>query len=194
MMRGYGFLLGILLVIQACSSQPTPSFDSLIVQPKPKDVVEFSLRNHHDEPFTNHDLSHWALLFFGYSHCPDVCPTELALIAQTVRSLKKDGKPAPKVYFVTLDPARDTATFLRDYLQYFHPDFIGVTGDTPQLEKLYRQFQVMHERDYPDPKNRAQYLINHSAAIYLINPDGQYYGVFPAPHEAASMLADLRRL
>jgi protein SCO1/2 len=132
-------------------------------------------------------------MFFGYTHCPDVCPStlyDLKLVHEKLEQLTGDGAPGHQVLFVSVDPERDTPEQLGQYVNYFHPDFIGVTGPQEQLAPLTMQLGIAyriedHEADSP------QYNVDHSVSVLLTDPQGRLHGVFPAPHDADKMAGEL---
>lgn len=111
------------------------------------------------------------VLTFGYTHCPDVCPTTLANLAQVVRHLGPDA-PRVQVLFVTVDPQRDTPAVLRRYVALFDRRFIGLTGVPGTLEPVYRAYHVWHQ-ELPNQGSAAGYLMAHSSSIFLIDPQGR---------------------
>lgn len=141
--------------------------------------------------FSNADLrGGWSLLFFGYTQCPDICPTALALM----KDVQAAVPPAPtfRVIFVSVDPRRDSAELLRQYLAAFDPAFIGVSGDDADLAPLVAALGVYYRRnDIADAKN---YTVDHSATIHLIDPQGRLAAVFAPPQDVAGMAADYRRI
>ena len=160
-----------------------------------KVLPPFKLVDHAGRSFDNADLKgHWSLLFFGYTHCPDVCPTTLSTLNQVVQSYQGSAKTdAPQVVFVSVDPERDSPAKLRQYVEYFNPKFTGVTGNPDALDKLTRALGILHMR-LPNSKNDHGYLVDHSAYILLIDPQGALTALFSAPHRPALITADLRRL
>jgi protein SCO1/2 len=121
------------------------------------------------------------LLYFGYTSCPDVCPTDLLAIAQTLKSL---GKSADRVQalFVTLDPARDTPEVLRGYAPAFHPRLIALTGSEDEIRRIATAYKVFYEKVFYDKKGGERgdaYLIDHSAFTFLIDRNGKYQMFFP---------------
>ncbi len=123
------------------------------------------------------------LAFFGYTHCPDVCPTALSMLAQVMKKLEKDSTldTLPQVIFISVDPERDTPELLKKFVPYFHPDFIGVTGDPQQLLLLTRQLGIMYGKAPGDDAD--DYLVDHSASIILFDPDGNFLALFGMPHD-----------
>ncbi|MDM8545419.1 SCO family protein [Candidatus Venteria ishoeyi] len=170
----------------------------------------FSLRDHNNQVFDNQRLmGHWSLLFFGYTHCPDVCPTELYRLNTLLETMtQQKAASLPEVVFISLDSKRDKPASLKKYTAYYHPDFVGITGEQSAIDALAHYFEVLYERVYyegsrlvtlendePLPADKAKtYLINHSAWLYVINPKGKLHAVFPSPHEEDVWLSDLLRL
>jgi protein SCO1/2 len=127
------------------------------------------------------------LLYFGYTSCPDVCPTDLAQIGRAIRSLGKDSLQVEPV-FVTLDPARDTAFVLRRYVTAFHPRFVALRGTEAETRRVARSFKVFHERD-PATAKRRDYLLDHTAYTFLIDREGRYVAFFPPGTPAGRIAA-----
>lgn len=167
---------------------------SLIVLPEPRVIADFRLLDHHSQPFSLADLrGHWSLIFFGFTHCPDVCPGTLYDLQRVNEALEQQlgaTKPRPQILFISVDPERDSPAKLEQYLAYFDPGFIGIKGDHAQLLPLTRQLGIAYRIEEHEP-GAAQYGVDHSASILLTDPEGQLYGVFPAPHDAEKISADL---
>ncbi|MGG5819779.1 SCO family protein [Falsiroseomonas sp. HW251] len=136
----------------------------------------FSLVNHEGRPVTEQSFAgRFLLLFFGYSYCPDVCPTELGVIATAMDEL---GPAAARVtpVFVSVDPERDTPAQLADYVSRFHPALVGLTGTPEQVAAAARAYRVYYAKvNRPD---MSQYLMDHSSFIYLVGPDGRVRALF----------------
>ncbi len=128
----------------------------------------------------------WSLLFFGYTHCPDVCPATLAELARAYELLAQDPGVLDdtQVIFVSVDPARDTPQTLAAYTGFFNPAFIGATGEATQLAALARQLDVQFRLG-----SGEAYAVDHSSAILLIDPQVRYHARIKAPHHAQ----DIRR-
>lgn len=151
-------------------------------------LPEFTLTDHTGRAYTRGDLEEtWTLLFFGYTHCPDVCPITLATMSASVDAVAALGGEAPKVVFVSVDPERDAPSHLRGYVTGFREDFLGVTGPHEELRKLTRALGVAYARDGEGPG----YLVEHSAALLLVNPKGELQAVFAPPHEPDAMARDM---
>ena len=142
----------------------------------PRDVGDFSLTDHRGLSFTRDDLTdRWTLIFFGFTHCPDICPTTMAELAELKSQLADTEASDARVVMVSVDPARDTPDRLAQYVPYFHPDFIGVTGEFADIlsvaQRLNAPFRKVSEPD-------GGYQMEHSANVMLMNPRGDYHGFF----------------
>jgi protein SCO1 len=153
--------------------------------PDPKPLAAFAFTDHENRVF---DLSRlrgkWSFLFFGYTHCPDVCPTTLATLARAHENMAKSTAGARDVQFVfiSVDPNRDTAGKLRQYVTYFDTTFLGVTGDNAQLGKLADQLGATYQLAItPGVEN---YPVYHTAAVFLVDPRARYHAVFAPPLDA----------
>ena len=125
------------------------------------------------------------LVFFGYTHCPDVCPATLSEISDVLA--KMPGKPI-KALFITVDPERDTPAIMKDYVSNFDPRIIGLTGDRPAIEKVERAFRVYARKA---PQDNGDYTMDHSAIVYLMDAKGRFVEAFNLdrkPEESAKEL------
>lgn len=175
-------------------ARTTAAHASLIVLPEPRVIADFALIDQGNQPFSLAQLrGHWSLIFFGFTHCPDVCPTALYELQQVRKVLEQEAGgaiPMPRILFVSVDPERDSPEKLRAYLSHFDPSFIGVTGGHDQLLPLTKQVGIAY-RIEDHEEGAEQYGVDHSTGILLTNPAGRLHGVFPAPHDAAQISADL---
>ena len=132
----------------------------------------------------------WSLLFFGYTHCPDICPTTLATLAEAKKTVGQDNGKFPQVVFISVDPARDTVKILGEYVRYFDKDFIGATGE----EKLLRAITVQVDSSFviEASDNPAKYMVGHSLNLILINPQLELVAILRPPHTVKSVLNALR--
>ena len=162
-----GLLVGLLL--SACGA---PSFRGSPLDP-PVDVPDFQLVDEHSQPFRLSDeRGRVVLLFFGYTSCPDVCPTTLATWRQVHESLGKDAERV-RFVFVTVDPERDTTERLGMHVDAFQPDFVGLTGSQEELEAVYEVFDVFYEKD-TSSQSALGYLVSHTATTFVIDPEGRW--------------------
>ena len=168
--------------------------NSLIVLPEPRVLADFDLIDQQSDPFSLEDLKgNWSLIFFGFTHCPDVCPTALYELQQVKNTLEQEigeGVQIPQIVFISVDPERDTPNKLQAYLSHFDPSFIGVTGKHEQLLPLTRQVGIAYRIEEHE-SGATQYGVDHSTGILLTNPAGRLHGVFPAPHGATEISADV---
>jgi protein SCO1 len=154
--------------------------------PRPKAIDDFHLTDNDGKPFSLHDLQGKpSLVFFGFTRCPDVCPTTLLKLAQ----IKKTAAiPGLRVIFVTVDPARDTPQAVGLYVHAFDPEFIGLTGDDKAIKQMAANFGVAVSKvELPG----GEYTMDHSAVVFLLNNQGQVAGIFTPPFDIPRMAADL---
>lgn len=155
-----------------------------IVFESPRIIKEFSLVDHNNQEFNLSNLQgRWSLVFFGFTHCPDICPTTLAKLAQVVKQLDTDIAKQTQILMVSVDPARDTPEKLAEYVTYFNPDFTGVTGEFLDIMSLTRNVNVAFQKVVLD----EDYTIDHTGNLILINPKGHYHGFFKPPFELAKL-------
>ncbi|HEX2114277.1 MAG TPA: SCO family protein [Alphaproteobacteria bacterium] len=129
------------------------------------------------------------LIYFGYTYCPDICPTDLQEMVSVLDLLGADGA-AVQPLFITIDPERDTPQHLAEYVQLLHPRLIGLTGEVSEIQKVARAYKAYYAKVIqPDP---SSYLMEHSAFIYLVDADGRYLGFFPPGTTAERMAAVIR--
>ncbi len=169
----------------ALARSPGPDTGTAAVNAEQRGQVPggpFTLTDHRGQQVTDMDYrGKFLLVFFGYTFCPDVCPTTLAEVALTLDLLGDDAARLLPL-FVSVDPARDSPTLLADYVGLFHPDIIGLTGTIDQIAQIARgymvHFEKAHDADAADPTDDPYYRIDHSAFTYLMGPDGSYRTVF----------------
>ncbi len=184
-------VLAALWLLVSCSQPELPQLAGGTLLPEARPLTPFTLVDDHNAPFTQDSLrGQWSFAFFGYTHCPDVCPNALGALKRVETLLEADGvTPLPRVLFVSVDPARDTPDTLAGYVAYFHPAFVGVTGEDAELKLLTRQLGILYGRS-PDSSNDKDYVVDHSAAIILFNPEGHYQALFGIPHDPQKIAAD----
>ncbi|MES9900513.1 MAG: SCO family protein [Sedimenticola sp.] len=149
----------------------------------------YLLMNHHGQAVTDEDFrGSFQLIAFGYTHCPDICPTSLAVISTTMDILG-DASKRIQPLFVTVDPKRDTAVVLEKYVGYFHPRIIGLTGSLEFVERAARNYKVRYEKVVNEGDSPDRYWMDHTASVYLMGPDGKFLAKF-AHGISAQVLAD----
>ena len=164
--------------------------NGLFIFDTPRALGDFSLVYHNAEPFTQTALiGHWTLVFFGFTHCPDICPTTMAELAELKAQLADTEARDARVAMVSVDPARDTPERMAEYVSYFHPDFLGVTGEFADILSFAQRLNVPF-RKVSEPE--GAYQMEHSANVMLINPRGDYHGFFRAPLDIPKMRVTLR--
>jgi protein SCO1/2 len=131
------------------------------------------------------------LLFFGYTHCPDVCPTTLARLSQAIKTMGDKGRGV-RILFVTVDPARDPPALLHGYVKAFSPQAIGLRGSTAQLDALCRRYRVAYGVDAPDAQ--GNYAVSHSSAVFAFDAEGKARLLIQPELSADDIAADLARL
>lgn len=151
-----------------------------------REIAPFALIDQNGKPFTKAELKgHWTLMFFGFTFCPDVCPTTLAEMAQAMKVLDKDYVADTRVVFVSVDPGRDTPAKIKPYIEYFNPAFTGVTGEFLALKRFATELNTPFAKvPGGTPEN---YQVEHGSNVVLLNPQGQYAGFFKAPIEAGKL-------
>lgn len=161
--------------------------------PNPKQVQAFQAIDHTGKEFGVEQLrGKWSFLFFGYTHCPDICPITLAVLARVQQEIDAAGGEPVQTVFVSVDPERDTPGQLARYVQYFDRRFIGLGGTPEQVQGLTAQLGIPFRHDAPSAD--GSYLVDHSASVFLLDPQGRLLSVFPAPHEAAGIVARFREI
>ena len=163
------------------------------VFPVARRLPSFELVDQNNQVFNEASLrGKWSFLFFGYTHCPDVCPTTLSVLNSVAHRLR-DIEDDLRFVFVSVDPDRDTPDVLARYVSYFNGDFVGVTGTEQQIGQLTGQLGILHMRVAAEG-NSSDYLIDHTASVLLIDPDGRYHAVFSPPLTAESISEDFRKI
>ncbi|HTF97979.1 MAG TPA: SCO family protein [Cellvibrio sp.] len=176
--------------------------------PEPKPLPQVLLRTATGDAFARERFQHhWNLVFFGFTSCPDFCPLELQKLGKLLMMAQQEEKSL-QVIFVSVDPERDTAERLAQYVSFFHPAIIGLRGDNPAIASLARFFgatyersAIINERVINIPAGVAmpgiageQYQVNHSTRVFVIDPQGQYIGSVAKADTPEILWADLQKL
>lgn len=158
------------------------------VLPNPKMLSNFSLQDHQGKDFSREDLlGQWSMIFFGYTHCPDVCPATLATLNQVMNVLHDTPEiDMPRVIFISVDPKRDTATLLANYVAYFNDQFIGATGSLSNLKALTMPLGIVFGIEGDDSES-SDYDVFHSPRIMLIDPQARFKALFSFPHDVTEI-------
>ena len=164
--------------------------NSLVLPSNFRKMPEFTLSDVDGEPLTERMFDrHWSLVFFGFTSCPDVCPTTLTVVNGVVERLEEEGAEQPQVVFITVDPARDTASQMKDYVAYLNKDFGGVTGEQTALHELTKELGIVVVFTAND-ENPEAYTVDHTASLLLIDPERRVRAKLNAPHEVETIVAD----
>jgi len=149
----------------------------------------YALTDHTGRTVTADDFDgRWQLVFFGFTHCPDICPTTLAYMAQVMDELGPDAAQVTPI-FITVDPARDTPEVMAAYVEAFHPRMVGLTGTEAQVAEAARNFRVWYERA-EDASAPDGYTMAHAGHIYVMAPDGRFVDVWLEGDAPAATFAD----
>ena len=150
----------------------------------------FKLVDQNSQPITEQDLiGHPYLVFFGFTHCPDVCPTTLFEVSEILRKLGPDAKNV-RALFITVDPERDTPAVLKDYMSSFDPRVIGATGDSAAIMSVEKAFRVYAKKV---PLDGGGYTMDHTAIVYLMDKTGRFVAPFNMKRRPDEAAADLKR-
>lgn len=135
---------------------------------------EFTLTDQDGNKFGSAQMNgHLSLVYFGFTYCPDICPTTLNKLSSVISTLEKYQIDILPI-FITIDPARDTSTLLKEYLGHFHPKFIGLSGDESEVKKVAELYKVFYARAAPPKHGANNYMIDHSSFVYLMDKKGRY--------------------
>ena len=173
----------------------TPVLETGKALAQPMELVAFDLVDHTGKPFQHKDLKEkWSLIFFGYSKCPDVCPTTVFKLTEIYRILNEDKaiEQQPQVIFISIDPGRDKPEILKEYLASFNPEFIGVTGTLDEIKKLTAKLSVYFQK-IGDDEESYLYEMNHTAGLFLTNPDGKLVASFKPTATPKELSLDVKK-
>ena len=160
--------------------------------PAPMPLPAFELIDQDGASFTPQQMTdRWSLVFFGFTHCPDICPATLQQLAIARDRVQSDGGNFPDIVLISVDPERDDAAVMRAYVQNFGDGIKGVTGAPENLQALTKALGIfVAKSDLPN----GGYTVDHSSAVLLINPSAEWHAVFTAPHTIDEFVADIPRL
>ena len=178
-----GIIITALLVgcNQSDPVRPSTTTKVATVVNPPITLAQFSLIQQDGTPFNKASLQgKWTLMFFGFTFCPDVCPTTLQSLALSLQKIEQSGIENAQVVFVSVDPARDTPERLEEYLAHFDENFIGVTGELTDIENFTQSIGVVFAHNSPDES--GYYAVDHTTVILMINAKAELGGITSAPH------------
>ena len=181
-------LLVIIFLVQSPANKTIPKDLIAVMRPYIIPLKPFTLVSHDEQPFTIEKLKDkWSFVFFGYTHCPDICPTTLTTIKQIKRTLKNNPKANAdlQVIFVSIDPERDTPKSLEQYITYFNKEFIAVTGSAENLASFAKQFSAAYFKEKSNTP--GDYLMSHASSIFLVNPKLELTSSFSPPHSVETI-------
>lgn len=161
-------------------ADPTRLLDAgIVLLPQPRTVPTISLTDQDGKPIAMNELKDkWSLLFFGYTFCPDICPTTLAQMRELKGLLPEAARDRVRIVMVSVDPNRDTPQQLKQYLGYFDPAFLGATGELASIQKLANAVSIPF---IPADTSKENYTVDHSGNLVVIGPDGTQRGFIRAP-------------
>jgi protein SCO1/2 len=182
-LAGLVLCFGVVLMLTGRLSAPVAQQVAAIGGP-------FKLTDQNGRPVSDQDLKgHPFLVFFGFTHCPDVCPTTLFDVSEILRSLGRDADRA-RALFITVDPERDTAAVMKDYLSSFDPHLSGLTGDAAAVAAVAKAYRVYYKKV---PLDQGGYTMDHTAIVYLMDKEGRFVAPFSLKRTTEAAAADLRR-
>lgn len=179
------------------SAPALPQTQAVRLFPQARTLPQFSLRQSDGTQLAEGELKgHWTLVFLGFTHCPDVCPTTLAELAQAQKQWGAlPASTRPRVLFVSVDPERDDPDRVGEYAHGFHPDTLAATADIPSLEGFARAMSMVFAK-VPAPAGAPpdQYSVDHSASIAVLDPQARMAGVITPPFDPKQIASDMRAL
>lgn len=177
-----------LFVASRLSTPAAPK--AALVLPAPTALPEFALLDQSGQPVNRETFrNHWNLVFFGFTHCPDICPITLQVLATAKSRLADKGhEPLPRIVLVSVDPERDTPDTMKDYIGYFGDGNLGITGSLDELRKLTGALGIFFDKR---PAENGNYNVDHSAAVLVINPEAEFSALFSGPHFVDNYVHDI---
>lgn len=190
----FGLFLGVLLTTAYLASSQLR--DNTIEYGRkvqnPKKIMVTDLINSDDlQVSKNFFEGKWTMITFGFTNCPDVCPTALASFRDEIKLLSEDEEKVQFV-FVSVDPERDSPRRLKEYKNYFHKDIVAITGSEAELRKFAKPFGVYFEKEEPTKEN--DYAVSHSPQFFLISPEAELYAMYSPPLGRGKIAMDMSRL
>lgn len=152
----------------------------------------FTLQDQNGETVTDKDYTgQYKLLYFGFTFCPSICPTELQKIFAAYTELSPEQQEQVTPIFISVDPERDTVPVMKDYVELFHPDLVGLTGSVEQIEAVKQEYRIYAAKVKDD--SMSDYTVDHSSYIYLMDPNDQLIDIFKIDNTAADILKTLEK-
>jgi len=164
------------------------------IYPQAKVIKHFELQDQHSKTVSKRDfINKWSLVFVGYTNCPDICPTTLSVMNQVIEYMYEQHIEVPQIVFLSIDPERDTPLHLKRYVEYFNEDFLALTGSVKQVTQLSQDLNAVFRKapGFTGEISKDDYLMDHSSALMLINPDGNLQSILTAPHLPGTIIESI---
>ncbi|HEY2186649.1 MAG TPA: SCO family protein [Xanthobacteraceae bacterium] len=182
-LAGLFVCFGVVLIVSSRMSSPIAQQIAAVGGP-------FNLLDQNGKTVSDRDFKgHPFLVFFGFTHCPDVCPTTLFDVSEILRALGPDADRT-RALFITVDPERDTPAVMKDYLSSFDPHLSGLTGDPAEVAAVAKAYRVYYKKV---PLDGGNYTMDHTAIVYLMDKEGRFVSPFSLKRPTEAAAADLRR-
>lgn len=153
----------------------------------------FSLVDHEGRRVTEQDYAgRFLLVYFGFTFCPDICPTDLQVVGQAMDMLTSEERQRVQPLFITIDPARDRPAVLAEYVRLFHPAIVGLTGTEAEIAAVAKEYRVYYARAAGPEGQGPEYMMDHSTQTFLMTPDGRLASLFPTGTDPQALVAALR--
>ena len=185
---GIAIAAGLTLALRDSTGQAVPRAATIL--PAGNTLADFALLDQDGAPADKTVFEgQWDVVFFGFTHCPDICPATMTVLGQAKRQLAAQGQqPLPRVVLVSVDPERDTPEAMARYIAYFGDDNLGLTGELAEIRKLADALGIFFEKAGGET---AAYGVDHSTVVLVIDPRGRLKALFSAPHTVADLVHDL---
>ncbi|MDJ0832633.1 MAG: SCO family protein [Gammaproteobacteria bacterium] len=186
--------LGVASAVWLLRPQPIQLQAATWLGEQAKPLPTFALTDHNNQAFTNDSIrDKWHLLFFGYTHCPDICPDTMQTMANMLQQIDNPQlQEKLQLVFVSVDPERDDLERMKTYVTYFHPDILSASADINEVTRLTDALGIHHRINRIG--DEQDYLVEHSGALVLLTPQAHFGGVFMAPHDSGKIAHDLTAL
>ena len=196
-MHGYGAVLAVLALLSyGCENGARVAAPEIRVFENPRTLAPVRLIDHFGQKFdADRLLGRWTFLTFGFTSCPEICPTMLFNLAKLQQALDPAWSGAASQFvFVSVDPQRDKIEVLAQYVPAFAPQFIGATGTQEAVDRMHQDFGGTHRLNRPQSGNPGYYTVDHSVLLYVIDPNGRLYAEVTPPFDAAALAQRMTRI
>ena len=195
LLASFLFLLIFIFISQSPAKKMVPKDLIAVLRPIASPLKPFSLVDKNEQTFTHENFKDkWSFVFFGYTHCPDICPTTLVTLKHINKALEKypHAKSNFQVVFVSVDPERDTPKSLASYVSFFNKDFIAVTGHAEKLKAFAKQFSAAYIKEASNTP--GDYLMSHTSSIFLVSPKAELVASFSPPLSVDTITAQYLKI